>query len=219
MVAGRLVSRSHIHLPASLCSTPVTALLRSYGGSDFHPPVQRKQVDLPDSLHLNFPVVLSPNTRCPSMAASSRSFSSRSGLFPGRAVSRLRPSGLRASPLRRRLARTSGRIEFLSYGPTGSPPVALHPTFGRPRLISPFGDAVTFGFQPVERLVERVLTSFSGALSGARRAGVSPASRRASRPAAVPAVDRKSCPAGRGAPRSGRGRPRAVRPRAHLKRR
>jgi hypothetical protein len=37
-----------------------------------------------------------------------------------------------------------------------------------PRLLSPFGDAVTFGFQPVERLVERDLTSFSGALSGAR---------------------------------------------------
>ena len=56
--------------------------------------------------------------------------SSRSGLFPGRAVSRLRPSGLWASPFIRRLARTSGRIEFLTYGPTDSPPVALHPTFG-----------------------------------------------------------------------------------------
>jgi hypothetical protein len=56
--------------------------------------------------------------------------SSRSGLFPGRAVSRLHPSGLWASPLASRLARTSGRIEFLSYGPTDSPPVALHPTFG-----------------------------------------------------------------------------------------
>src|SRR6266478_6484537 len=30
----------------------------------------------------------------------------------------------------RRLAKTPGRIEFLSYGPTDSPPVALHPTFG-----------------------------------------------------------------------------------------
>src|SRR4029077_15789207 len=34
----------------------------------------------------------------------------------------------------------------------------------------PCGDAVTSGFQPVERLVERVPTSFSGALSGARPA-------------------------------------------------
>ena len=37
-----------------------------------------------------------------------------------------------------------------------------------PQLIIPFGDAVTFGFQPVERLVERDLTSYSDALSGAR---------------------------------------------------
>jgi len=87
-------------------------------------------VDLPDSPHLNFSVVLSPTTRCPSMAASLRSFISRSGLFPGRAVSRLRPSGFWASPFIRKLARTPGRIEFLTYGPTDSPPVALHPTFG-----------------------------------------------------------------------------------------
>ncbi len=93
-VAGRSFCRSRIHLPASLCSTPVTALLGSYGGSDFHRSVQRRSVDLPDSLHLNFSVVLSPTTRCPSMSASSRSLASRSGLFPGRAVSRLRPSGL-----------------------------------------------------------------------------------------------------------------------------
>jgi hypothetical protein len=63
------------------------------------------------------------------MSASFRSFPSRSGLFPARAVSRLRPSGLWASPFARRLAKTGGRIEFLSYGPTDSPPVALHLTF------------------------------------------------------------------------------------------
>jgi hypothetical protein len=181
MVAGQSFCRARIHLPASLCSTPVTALPRSYGGSDFHRFVQREAVALPDSLHLTFPAVLSPTTRCPSMAASSRSFSSRSGLFPDRAVSRLRPSGLWASPFVRRLARTSSRIEFLSYGPAGSPSVALHPTFGRPQLTIPFGDAVTFGFQPVERLVERVLTSSSDALSGARAPASSPAGPRASR--------------------------------------
>src|SRR6185436_16929945 len=79
-VLGRLVCLSRIHLPASLCSTPITAFPSSYGGSDFHHPVQREAVDLPDSLHLNFSVVLSPTTRCPSMAASLRPFSSRSGL-------------------------------------------------------------------------------------------------------------------------------------------
>src|SRR5829696_587690 len=104
-VAGHSFCRSRIHLPASLCSTPVTALPSSYEGSDFHHPVQRETVDLPDSLHLNFSVVLSPTTRCPSMSASLRSFSSRSGLFPVRTVSRLHPSGLRASPFSRRLAR------------------------------------------------------------------------------------------------------------------
>src|SRR5829696_4754998 len=129
-VAGHSFCRSRIHLPASLCSTPVTTLPSSYEGSDFHHPVQRETVDLPDSPHLNFSVVLSPTTRCPSMSASLRSFSSRSGLFPDRTVSRLHPSGLWASPLVRRLARTSSRIEFLTYGPTDSPPVALHPTFG-----------------------------------------------------------------------------------------
>ena len=135
--SGRSFCRSRIHLPASLCSTPITALPSSYGGSDFHYPVQCETVDLPDSLHLSFPVVLSPTTRCLSMSASSRLFISRSGLFPGRAVSRLRPSGLRASPLASRLAMTSGRIEFLTYGPTDSPPVALHATF------KPAGSSVT----------------------------------------------------------------------------
>ncbi len=34
--SGRSSCRSRIHLPASLCSTPIAALLCSYGGSDFH---------------------------------------------------------------------------------------------------------------------------------------------------------------------------------------
>ena len=130
MVWGQSFCRSRIHLPASLCSTPVTALPCSYEGSDFHRSSSLESVDLPDSLHLNFSVVLSPTTGCPSMAASLRSLLSRSGLFPVRTVSRPRPSGFRASSFVRRLAKTSGRIEFLSYGPTDSPPVAPHPTFG-----------------------------------------------------------------------------------------
>src|SRR5438270_888995 len=42
-----------------------------------------------------------------------------------------------------------------------------------PQLLFPFDDAVTFGFRPVKRLVERGPTSFSDALSGALAHGFS----------------------------------------------
>ena len=113
MVLGRSFRCSRIHLPASLCSTPITALPSSYGGSVTRLPFTCAAAGIPDSPHLNLPVVLSPTTPCLPMSASLRSLFSRSGLFPSRAVSRLRPLGFRASPFVRRLARTSGRIEFL----------------------------------------------------------------------------------------------------------
>lgn len=125
-------------------------------------------MDLPDSPHLNFSVVLSPTTRCPSMSASLRSFSSRSGLFPGWTVSRsasFRALGFAIHSQARQDIKPNRvphvRTDRLASG-------CSPPHLRGPRLLSPFGDAVTFGFQPVERLVERDLTSFSDALSGAR---------------------------------------------------
>jgi hypothetical protein len=107
-----------------------------YGASQLiwrfcHPSLRSaRMVEIPDSRHLNFSVVLSPYTRCRSMSAFFALASFRVLDSPRRAVSRLHPSRFWASPLASRLATTSGRIEFLSYGPTDSPPVALHPTFG-----------------------------------------------------------------------------------------
>ena len=116
------------------------------------------QRGIPDSPHMTFPVVLSPTTLAHSISAFSTLVCFRVLDSLCSAVSRLHASDLWASPLASRLATYQGRIEFLSYGPTGSPSVALHPVFH---------DAVTVGFQPVERLVERLLTSSSCALSGA----------------------------------------------------
>jgi hypothetical protein len=100
---------------------------------------------------------------------------SRSGLIPSRAVSRLRPSGLWASPFVRRLARTSGRYRVSTVRTDRLASGCSPPHLRGPQLLIPFGDAVTFGFQPVKRLVERDLTSFSDALSGARAAAASAA--------------------------------------------
>ena len=94
-------------------------------------------------------------------------FVSRSGLFPQGRFPSAPIGSLGFAVSQAGSPRHQAESSFSSYGPTGSPPVALHPTFGVFLLISPFGDAVTLGFRPVERLVERALTSFSVALSGA----------------------------------------------------
>jgi hypothetical protein len=175
MVLGRSFCRSRIHLPASLCSTPVTALPSSYGGSDFHRSVQRGSMDLPDSLHLNFSVVLSPTTRCLSMSAfvSLTCFRvldlSPERRFPS---ARIRALGFAIRSQARQHIRPNRvsdvRTDRLASG-------CSPPHLRGPQLLIPFGDAVTFGFQPVERLVERDLTSSSDALSGARAQAATPA--------------------------------------------
>ena len=122
---------SSIHLPTSLCSTPVTALRCSYGGSDSRPPFTHAE---------GYPRFTSPEcvlsfcVQPPCVLPGPLSVHSFVLAFWGRyrrAVSRLRPPVPSASPFIRRLAKTQSRIDFLSYGPTDSPSVALHPAFRR----------------------------------------------------------------------------------------
>ena len=104
---------SSFHLPTSLCSTPVTALLRSYGGSDSRPPFNHTE---------GYPRFTSPEcvlsfcAQPPCVLPCPLSAHSFVLAFWGRyhrAVSSLRPPVLSASPLVRRLAKTQGRIGFL----------------------------------------------------------------------------------------------------------
>ena len=88
----RLPSSLPIHLPASLCSTLVR---RFPAPTEAQSPVclsPSAAAGIPDSQHLNLPVVLSPTTPCLPMSAFSMLAShSRSGVVCRRAVSRLRP--------------------------------------------------------------------------------------------------------------------------------
>jgi hypothetical protein len=150
---------SRIHLPAFLCSTRITVLPRSYEGSD-------------SSAHVSSPPrhprFTAPELPCRSV--SNHPASSQNGFLCTRSLS---PSGLfPAAPFPFRAHRVSG----LRHSSAGSPPNRAESSFLRtdrqdrlPLLSTPSrDDAVAVGFQPVECLVERVPTSFSGALSGAR---------------------------------------------------
>ena len=126
-------SFARIHLPASLGSTPVTALPSYYEGSDFLHSSPFGVQDLPDS----------------PARASDRSASKHQMIFRRRFLTLAQRDGLPlgpfpvcvhrvwASPLGRRLARSSGRIEFLSCGPVVRLPLLSTP---------PYGDAVTVGY-------------------------------------------------------------------------
>ena len=85
----------------------------SYGGSVTRLPFTCAAAGIPDSPHLNLPVVLSPTTHVFPCPLSSCSFSFAFWGRHRRAVSSLRPPALSASPLASRLAKTQGRIEFL----------------------------------------------------------------------------------------------------------
>ena len=131
LVLARSFRLSRIHLPASLCSTPVTALLRSYGGSDSR---------LPFSHAAGYPRFTSPEcvlSFCaqpphvfpyPRIALVVSAFRERSHApaIPAAThrLARLRPS-FAGSP------RHEAESTFSSYGPTDSPSVALHPAFRR----------------------------------------------------------------------------------------
>ena len=147
-----------IHLPTSLCSTPVTALLRSYGGSDSRLPFTRAA---------GYPRFTAPESFCRSV--SNHPMSSHVRFLFARFFSR---SGVvTVGPF----LVCAHRLSRLRHWLAGSPRHKAESTFSRtdrqtrlPLLSTPpSGDAVTVGFQPVERLVESVLTSTSDALSGA----------------------------------------------------
>ena len=150
---------SSIHLPTSLCSTPVTALRCSYGGSDSRPPFTHAEgyprFTSPECV-LSFcaqpPCVLPDSLSIHSLF--SRSGVATVGPFPvcAHRFPRLRHSF--ASSPRHKAESTSFRTDRQTRLPLLSTP--------------PSGDAVTVGFQPVECLVESISTSSSGALSGAR---------------------------------------------------
>ena len=121
---------SRIHLPASLGSTPITALHRYYGGSDSCTPLSMR-TGLPAS-RTTFLTIPSPTTWCSPVVALSRypqldrspcCFSAAHRLTSQHG-SRLRHS-LAGSP------ESPGRIGFVILRTGRSPPVALHPASRR----------------------------------------------------------------------------------------
>ena len=120
MVCFRSLRSPRIHLPAPLCSTPVTALHRSYGCSDSCAALQPPRRS-PCFTHIAFRPF-----RLQSPDASRRPFHTLP--FRASGISVLR---VWASPLSCRLAIASGRNEFLIVRTGRSPPVAPHITFGR----------------------------------------------------------------------------------------
>ena len=147
-----------IHLPTSLCSTPVTALPCSYGGSDSRPPFTRAE---------GYPRFTTPESFCRSV--SNHPMPSHVRFLFARLFSRSGVVAIGPFPF------CAHRLSRLHHSLAGSPRHQAESTFSRtdrqtrlPLLSTPpSGDAVTVGFQPVERLVESVFTSSSGALSGA----------------------------------------------------
>jgi len=144
-------------------------LPRSVEGSDSSAITSARGRGLPDSPSSELPCRSVSNHRVPFHVRFLRArLFSRSGLFP-------------AAPFLFRAHQVSG----LRHSSAGSPRNRAESSFLRtdrqdrlPLLSTPSrDDAVTVGFQPVERLVERLLTSFSDALSGAR----APPSRRLAR--------------------------------------
>jgi hypothetical protein len=131
------MSFAYLHLPASLCSTGVTRLPRSYGRSDSCRPalraLSRAMNTVPISGRypcftlLKLPAIPSPTTCC-RPRTSGPGFVSSAYRRRGHSA-RPRPAGpcvTWASPFPGRLATTTGRIEFVILRTSHSPPVALH---------------------------------------------------------------------------------------------
>jgi hypothetical protein len=121
-------SLARIHLPASLRSTPVTALPGYYGGSDFRHPAPLHVADLPDSHRSGFrPFCLqTPDDLPPSLSHALLSAADFPlGPFP---VCVHRVWGFAIEPQARQIIR-SNRVPLVRTG--RSPSVALHPALRR----------------------------------------------------------------------------------------
>ena len=115
------------HLPASLCSTPITALHRYYEGSDFPHPAPFRMWVLPDSHRSGFrPFCL----QTPDDPPWPLSYALQRQRLSHRTVSRLRPQGLgfAIGPQARQIIR-SNRVPLVRTGRL--PSVALHPALRR----------------------------------------------------------------------------------------
>ena len=114
-VSFHIPVRHAFHLPVPLCSTPVTALLSSYGDSDSSEGLPPNR-GLPASRHTSVETILLPNTPGPPTAAFTRYPSARW----------VSPYGVQTSPLASRLVGylRPNRFRLLRTGL--SPPVALH---------------------------------------------------------------------------------------------
>ena len=128
-VLHRILS-SRIQLPASLCSTPVTALHGYYGRSDscqgrLFVALGPMNTDRLPLTGLSASCTRTSDHSVPKHIMPSRHYHALPLGIPGRACH----SARQASPFASRLATTSRRIEFDIRLRTGhSPPVALHTT-------------------------------------------------------------------------------------------
>ena len=153
-VSFHIPVRHAFHLPVPLCSTPVTALLSSYGDSDSSEGLPPNR-GLPASRHTSLETILPPITQRPPIAAFPR--------YPSaRWVSLLR---VQTSPVASRLVGVIRPNRFRLLRTGLSPPVALHLALG---------DAVTVGFQAGERMPGEDLHLYTCALAGAQAWGFSP---------------------------------------------
>jgi hypothetical protein len=119
-VSFHIPVRHAFHLPVPLCSTPVTALLSSYGDSDSSEGLPPNR-GLPASRHTSVETILLPNTPGPPTAAFTRYPSARW----------VSPYGVQTSPLASRLVGVLRPNRFRLLRTGLSPPVASHPASRR----------------------------------------------------------------------------------------
>jgi len=132
---------SPILLPAALCSTGITPLLRSYGDSDSPTAPLTAGVSL---LHVHdLPIIPSPTT--PDALTSLSHATPQRARLPTRCS-----SSVRASPFPSRLATFQAESRSSSYGLIIRLPLLLTP---------PLGDAITVDYRPESACLKRTFTA------------------------------------------------------------